>query len=71
MRLFVFSQDGSSCLHGAVLHGDDTIVKKLIQAGADVNLIDNVSKLQGWKNVVCFLKPFPTRFLLDNRNDEF
>ena len=42
--LFVFSQDGRSSLHGAVLEGDRTLVKSLIQAGADVNLRDQVSK---------------------------
>ena len=44
MSLFVFYQDGRSSLHEAVLGGDDVIVKKLIQAGADVNLRDQVSK---------------------------
>ena len=43
MSLFVFSQDGRSNLHEAVLGGDRNVVKSLIEAGADVNLRDQVS----------------------------
>ena len=43
--LFVFSQYGRSSLHKAVLGRDVVIVKKLLQAGADVNLRDRVSKM--------------------------
>ena len=42
--LFVFSQNGENCLHVAVWQGRDAIVEELIQAGADVNLRDKVSK---------------------------
>ena len=46
-NLFVFYQDGRSSLHEAMLEGDCGLVEKIIQAGADANLRDHVSKLCG------------------------
>ena len=42
-----------SSLHAAVWYGHDAIVRKLIQAGADINLRDQVSKA---KTYCCFIK---------------
>ena len=47
MTLFVLSQRGRSSLHMAVELGHEATIKEIIQAGADVNLRDRVSKPYG------------------------
>ena len=55
MSLFVLSQDEKGSLHIAAEHGREAIVQELIKAGANVNLIDQVSKHLDLENVVCFM----------------
>ena len=47
MTLFVLSQRGRNSLHMAVELGHEATIKEIIQAGADVNPIDRVSKRYG------------------------
>ena len=42
--LFVFSQSGRSSLHVAAMLSHDATAKALIQAGADVNMRNEVSR---------------------------